>query len=185
MYVNALCHPLGRIVEMNTRALHIRCQSCGALFRVVEAWNGAAVQCPSCNSILAIRLVPTPAQQQAPQSSAEPGLVEVLLKALGFAAVGVVVYKGLQALFDGDFGNGEYPRWFREEMRGEHVAQYGCRCPQCGRRVRYDDLTIDHVVSLKNGGRTSKANADVMCRTCNSQKGGKNTFFDYIRGRSY
>lgn len=176
---------MGRIVEMNTHVSRIRCQSCGALFRVIEAWNGAAVQCPSCKRMLAIQLVPTAAQQQAPQTSAEPGFGEVLLKALGYVAVGMVAYKGLQALFDEDFGNGEYPCWFREELREEHVAQYGCRCPQCGRRVRYDDLTVDHVVSLKNGGRSSRANAEVMCRSCNSRKGGKNSFIDYIRGRSY
>ncbi|MCI0528213.1 MAG: HNH endonuclease [Nitrospira sp.] len=126
--------------------------------------------------MLTIRLVPPPSQQKAG---------DILLKVLVYTAVGVLAYKGLQAILDEDFGGGEYPRRFREEMRQEHMAWYGCCCPQCGRRVPYDDLTVDHVVSMKNGGCTSRANADLMCRSCNSQKGGKNSFFDYIRGRSY
>ncbi len=106
-------------------------------------------------------------------------------KVIVFIGGCVVTYKALQAIFDEDFGRGEFPRGFRDEMRQQHIAQHGCRCPQCRRRVRYSDLTVDHIVSMKNGGRTSRANAEVLCRPCNSQKGARNNFIDHIRGRSY
>jgi hypothetical protein len=107
------------------------------------------------------------------------------LKGLGLAAIAVGVYKLGQAIFDEDFGGGEFPQWFRDQLRDEHITQNGCRCPRCRRRIRYEDLTADHVVSMKNGGRTSRANADLLCRPCNSSKGAGNSFFDFIRGRSY
>jgi len=49
--------------------------------------------------------------------------------------------------------------------------------------VAFEDLTVDHIVCLWNGGRTSRANAVVLCRWCNSSKGARNTFLDFLRGR--
>lgn len=132
-----------------------------------------------------IRPVIRPSAQRGPQTPSVPGLGGSLLKLLGVVTGCVVVYKGLQAIFDEDFGGGEFPQAFREELRQQHIAQHGSRCPQCSKRVRYGDLTVDHIVSMKNGGRTSRANAEVLCRPCNSQKGARNNMIDHIRGRSY
>lgn len=41
-------------------------------------------------------------------------------------------------------------------------------CAKCGSTK---DLTLDHIISLANGGTNDAANAQVLCRKCNSQKG--------------
>jgi HNH endonuclease len=46
-------------------------------------------------------------------------------------------------------------------------------CPRCHRHMTWDDFTIDHIISHVRGGRTSLRNAQVMCRRCNSRKGGR------------
>ena len=176
---------ISRISGMGLGVSDICCQPCGALFPVRDAYDGGRVQCPCCGCLLIIGRCPPPGEHHAPQVLPRARFGEALAKVIGYTAIGVLTYKGLQALFDEDFGGGEYPRWFRDEVREEHVAGYGYRCRKCGERVRFDDLTVDHVVSLKNGGRTSRANADVICLSCNCQKGARNSLLDYIRGRSY
>jgi hypothetical protein len=99
------------------------------------------------------------------------------------AGVSVVAYKAAQAAFDEDFGPGEFPRSFREELIAHHVARNGSWCGHCERRVPRRHLTVDHIVSMQNGGRSSRANAQVMCRSCNSRKGAKNTILHRLRGR--
>ena len=161
------------------------CSMCRARFLVVKVCEGAVVHCPKCHNMLAIRLFPAPAQKETPETSSKSSLGKLLIKVLGYATVAVVAYKGLQAAFDEDFGGGEFPRWFREKKRQRHIAQHGSRCLKCKRMVPYNDRSIDHIISMKNGGRTSRANAALMCRSCNRSKGARNSWFDYIRGRSY
>lgn len=50
------------------------------------------------------------------------------------------------------------------------------RCPgkKCGHKLlTWDDFTVDHIIAHVKGGRTSLKNAQVMCRSCNSRKGGR------------
>lgn len=59
------------------------------------------------------------------------------------------------------------------EARQAHVARYGLVCPGYGQRRahRVDsirDLTLDHVAP-----RSRDAGLVVLCRSCNSSKGGK------------
>jgi 5-methylcytosine-specific restriction endonuclease McrA len=37
----------------------------------------------------------------------------------------------------------------------------------------WDDFTVDHVIAYVKGGKTSLLNAQLMCRSCNSRKGGR------------
>lgn len=48
-----------------------------------------------------------------------------------------------------------------------------CANPKCRRPLKWDDFTIDHIVAWIKGGRTTLKNAQLMCRRCNSRKGGK------------
>lgn len=43
-------------------------------------------------------------------------------------------------------------------------------CHYCGRRVAPGELTLDHVVPLVRGGRSSKGNCVPACKECNSKK---------------
>jgi hypothetical protein len=123
---------------------------------------------------------------RAPAQPLEPLLLTLGRVALGsvVTALGAVAaYKLGQAVFDEEFDSVEFPAWFRAELIDTHVDRFGSWCPRCRRRVRLASLTVDHIVSLRNGGKTSRANAQVLCWPCNSAKGAKNNLFEYVRGR--
>jgi hypothetical protein len=46
-------------------------------------------------------------------------------------------------------------------------------CRSCKKLLTWRDFTVDHVVAHIKGGRTLRRNAQPMCRSCNSRKGGR------------
>jgi 5-methylcytosine-specific restriction enzyme A len=54
-------------------------------------------------------------------------------------------------------------QWWKQEI-GKGV------CYHCGVRFQRDDLTMDHLIPLARGGKTTKKNVVVACKQCNSQK---------------
>lgn len=44
------------------------------------------------------------------------------------------------------------------------------RCHWCGRPFAPAELTMDHIVPLARGGKTTKANVVPCCKQCNTQK---------------
>lgn len=58
--------------------------------------------------------------------------------------------------------------WNREE---QYCA--GKDCPTPKKRLGWDDFTIDHVLAWIKGGPTALKNAKVLCKHCNSKKGGR------------
>lgn len=59
----------------------------------------------------------------------------------------------------------------RDEWRAV-CAEFGHRCPKCGRHEReIGTLTMDHITPLSRGGRHHKANIQPLCQPCNSSKG--------------
>ena len=54
-------------------------------------------------------------------------------------------------------------RWWKQRLaRGN--------CDYCGRRFSADELTMDHIVPIIRGGRTTKGNVATVCRECNHKK---------------
>lgn len=43
-------------------------------------------------------------------------------------------------------------------------------CHYCGGKFRFQDLTMDHLVPLARGGRSTKENLVPSCKTCNNLK---------------
>ncbi len=43
-------------------------------------------------------------------------------------------------------------------------------CHYCGQQVPPKELTLDHIVPLVRGGRTTKGNCVPACKECNSKK---------------
>ncbi len=43
-------------------------------------------------------------------------------------------------------------------------------CHYCGRRVGIKNLTMDHVIPLSRGGRSTKGNLVPCCKECNTAK---------------
>jgi len=44
------------------------------------------------------------------------------------------------------------------------------RCYYCNRKTAYRDLTMDHLVPLARGGRSTKNNLVPACKNCNNKK---------------
>ena len=55
------------------------------------------------------------------------------------------------------------------KLRFAIYARDGNRCRICGRRT--NDLEIDHVVPIAKGGKTTYANLQTLCSSCNKKKG--------------
>ena len=43
-------------------------------------------------------------------------------------------------------------------------------CHYCGKKFPRDELTMDHIVALSRGGRSTKGNIVVACHQCNQDK---------------
>ena len=43
-------------------------------------------------------------------------------------------------------------------------------CYYCGGRVPARELTMDHIVPIARGGKTTKGNVAPACKTCNNKK---------------
>ena len=43
-------------------------------------------------------------------------------------------------------------------------------CAKCG---AVDDLTVDHIIAIKQGGTNDPSNYQTLCRSCNSSKGSR------------
>lgn len=52
--------------------------------------------------------------------------------------------------------------WARKRAEG--------RCYYCRRKVTPGELTMDHIVPLIRGGKSTKGNIVAACKTCNSRK---------------
>lgn len=46
-------------------------------------------------------------------------------------------------------------------------------CHYCGNRFPLKELTMDHIVPISKGGKTTKGNVVVCCKTCNTEKKSK------------
>lgn len=61
-----------------------------------------------------------------------------------------------------------YDSAWRELSKRMRAAQ-----PWCSKCRSTRDLTLDHIIPLAKGGSNSAANAQVLCRKCNSEKASK------------
>ncbi|MFW6011470.1 MAG: HNH endonuclease [Desulfosalsimonas sp.] len=43
-------------------------------------------------------------------------------------------------------------------------------CYYCGRRVSAKELTMDHIVPISRGGKSTRGNVVPCCKECNTQK---------------
>jgi 5-methylcytosine-specific restriction endonuclease McrA len=46
-------------------------------------------------------------------------------------------------------------------------------CHYCGRRFAAKELTMDHIVPVSKGGKTTKGNVVPCCKECNTEKKSK------------
>jgi len=70
-------------------------------------------------------------------------------------------------------------RWWRRKCASG-------KCHYCGRTVGAGNLTMDHMVPLARGGRSTRSNLVPACKECNSSKQAKLAFEweDYLSRNS-
>ncbi|MCD3254360.1 HNH endonuclease [Clostridium botulinum] len=44
------------------------------------------------------------------------------------------------------------------------------RCAYCGRELKRDEITVDHVIPYSKGGKTDFTNLVIACKHCNQKK---------------
>ncbi len=49
--------------------------------------------------------------------------------------------------------------------------KYGCCCAYCGKEIEFNEMHVDHLVPLANGGVDNATNYMPSCDTCNLTKG--------------
>ena len=57
-------------------------------------------------------------------------------------------------------------QWWKQQL-GNGV------CYHCGKKFSKELLTMDHLVPVARGGKSTKKNVVVSCKDCNSEKGHK------------
>jgi len=58
----------------------------------------------------------------------------------------------------------------RKARYEELAKRNGEFCQWCGAT---DNLSVDHIVAVANGGGNESANLQLLCRSCNSRKGAR------------
>lgn len=80
----------------------------------------------------------------------------------------------LRGLLESIFHKKDSDRSFSEEQRrilwNTTVVR---KCKKCGKKLTWDDFTIDHIRPYSKGGRTALNNAALLCREHNSAKGAR------------
>lgn len=71
---------------------------------------------------------------------------------------------------------------FPKEVRELIYNNAEGKCVLCGRKITYNDMTLDHIKPLANGGRNTVTNLQCTCEACNKFKGSvlPSDFFDRI-----
>lgn len=60
---------------------------------------------------------------------------------------------------------------FSKEVRERVYAKADGKCALCGRKLLYEEMTLDHIVPLAMGGADIEKNLQCTCYACNSFKG--------------
>jgi len=82
----------------------------------------------------------------------------------------------LRGILGSLFARKDAQRGFTAEQRRilwNAAANRVCAHPNCSCKLTWEDFTIDHINPYSKGGRTQLANAALMCRKHNSQKGNR------------
>jgi hypothetical protein len=64
-------------------------------------------------------------------------------------------------------------RDFTDEQRITIFRKYNGICKKCGKEIKWDEFNADHIVPFSKGGKTTIANGQLLCSSCNITKGAK------------
>lgn len=63
----------------------------------------------------------------------------------------------------------EKARALRDSVWWQNLLEKG-ECYYCGQKFAKKDLTMDHIVPLARGGKSTKGNVVTACKPCNNDK---------------
>lgn len=66
--------------------------------------------------------------------------------------------------------------------RRDVYNKYDGHCAYCGKKIEFDDMTIDHILPQSKGGKDTPENTVPACQLCNNQKADRSVeeFRDFI-----
>jgi 5-methylcytosine-specific restriction endonuclease McrA len=64
-------------------------------------------------------------------------------------------------------------RAFTDEQRITIFRKYNGICQRCGKEIKWDEFNADHIVPFSKGGKTTVANGQLLCASCNVGKSAK------------
>lgn len=64
-------------------------------------------------------------------------------------------------------------RSFTKGMRRSTFEKQDGICVKCGEKFDIDDMEADHITPWSEGGKTTKENCQMLCKTCNRKKSNK------------
>jgi hypothetical protein len=76
----------------------------------------------------------------------------------------------MEELLDRYFTKKKHNRYIRPDVRKKVLEKYSFACVKCSST---ENLTIDHIVPVVEGGKNGFPNLQVLCKTCNCKKGKK------------
>ena len=63
----------------------------------------------------------------------------------------------------------------KKSLRDQIAFRDNYTCQICGKQMSDGvGLHVDHIISIKNGGKSVPSNLRVLCSKCNGKKGSKN-----------
>lgn len=62
-------------------------------------------------------------------------------------------------------------RAFSDKMKREAYERQGGVCPLCNKHFEIEEMEGDHITPWSQGGATTSANCQMLCRDCNRRKG--------------
>lgn len=71
----------------------------------------------------------------------------------------------------GNHRNQHKRRRFTKPERMKILKKTNGHCAYCGCKIAYNEMQIDHVVPIRNGGKDLEENMLPACRSCNHYKG--------------
>lgn len=64
----------------------------------------------------------------------------------------------------------KYRKFYSQDQRKIVYKNSGCRCVLCGQKIKFEDMSLDHIIPLSMGGADNIENLQSTCLPCNQFK---------------
>lgn len=98
------------------------------------------------------------------------GIIEPIYKMAGYGDGGMIHLMFTRLLQSGTNRKNRRQISYYKETLNKLLHKYKFKCCECGCK---DNLTIDHIIPVSNGGSDEITNLQILCKSCNSKKGNK------------